>query len=109
MGAERAGVAPVANKAAKAVHGVVQPAAQGLYGVAERASAGLYGAVIQPVAQKIYGQSESTSDAQGGTSADLPSTLIALGFTERQAREAASRCSSVEAAVDWIDAHPEFG
>lgn len=99
--AERAGVAPAANQAASALHGVVKPAAQGLYGVAERA----YGAVIQPVAQRIYGESETP----GGATSDLPATLLALGFSEKQATEAAGRCSSVEAAVEWIAAHPELG
>lgn len=57
----------------------------------------------------------------GGTGSPLPSLeptlpskqeaiasqLEDLGFTRGQAREAAKRCSSVEAAVEWIARHPE--
>lgn len=33
--------------------------------------------------------------------------LRELGFQERQAQAAARRCSTVEAAVEWISAHPQ--
>lgn len=101
--AERAGVAPVAHQAVNALHEAVQPAARGIYGVAEKASAGLYGAVFKPMAEKIYGENKPEAPAD-----DLCGTLVALGFTEIQAKAAAGRCSSVEAAIDWISSHPEL-
>eukprot|EP00927_Polykrikos_kofoidii_P073628 TRINITY_DN69649_c0_g1_i1.p1 TRINITY_DN69649_c0_g1~~TRINITY_DN69649_c0_g1_i1.p1 ORF type:complete len:515 (-),score=95.51 TRINITY_DN69649_c0_g1_i1:77-1621(-) len=37
---------------------------------------------------------------------DLLASLLALGFRETQAQAAAQRCSSLEAAVEWISIHP---
>jgi len=110
--AERAGVAEPASRAASKVANAVHPAAQGLYGVAERAGAGLYDAVFQPVAQRIYGDADTKPEpapAGNAKSDEVAATLVAFGFSEKQAKEAASRCSSTEAAVEWIMAHPECG
>lgn len=75
-------------------------AGNAVQGAAARASAGFYGAVIQPMAQKIYGEENS---------GEVFNTLLSLGFTDNQARCATERCSSVEAAVEWITTHPEVG
>jgi len=37
----------------------------------------------------------------------IHAALIGCGFAEEQAKAAARRCSSVEAAVEWIAAHPD--
>ena len=37
--------------------------------------------------------------------ADVAATLVDFGFSESQARAAAARCSSVEAAMDWLTKH----
>lgn len=39
----------------------------------------------------------------------LVSSLLAIGFSQAQAEAAARRCSSVEAAVEWLAAQPENG
>lgn len=38
---------------------------------------------------------------------DLVLSLRSLGFSESQAKAAALRCSSAEAAVEWLTSHPE--
>lgn len=38
---------------------------------------------------------------------DLVQSLREVGFSESQAKAAALRCSSAEAAVEWLTAHPE--
>lgn len=39
---------------------------------------------------------------------ELQDTLVSLGFSQRQASAASQRCSSVEAAIDWIAANPQL-
>lgn len=43
-----------------------------------------------------------------GPPQDLFAELLSLGFAEAQARAAARRCSSIEAAVGWIGMHPDL-
>jgi hypothetical protein len=91
------------SETAGAVHHGGRIAAQGLYGVAEQVGHGLYG-----VAQAVVGSGSEEGAAGKCPRAELISTLVNLGFSENQAREAAQRNSSVEASVDWITSHPEF-
>jgi len=41
-----------------------------------------------------------------GATSDVADALRALGFTESQVQAAVRRCSSVEAAVEWLSMHP---
>lgn len=87
------------SETANVVHQAVQPAARGLYGMVERVGNDLYG-----VAQAMTGGGNETSDPAD----DVSSTLVNLGFTEQQAKAAALRCSSVDAAIDWLSANPDL-
>lgn len=55
--------------------------------------------------QTDIGFEEALSDR----AAKIVAGLAALGFNPAQSREAAKRCSSLEAAVEWIMAHPDAG
>lgn len=76
------------------------PAKEDLYGAAAIIGAGI--ASIVPA--------RGNEEQQGGIPAleaddrkgKLVADLLAFGYTETQAHEAAKRCSSVEAAVDWL-------
>mmetsp|Transcript_27365 Transcript_27365/g.59464 ORF Transcript_27365/g.59464 Transcript_27365/m.59464 type:complete len:138 (-) Transcript_27365:36-449(-) len=46
--------------------------------------------------------SENLSNELSGSGMQLQAQLVALGFSDLDAFEAARRCSSVEAAVEWI-------
>lgn len=64
----------------------------------------------------VGGRWEDGIDARRGKSQQLPAssrdavdvaaTLLTLGFTSEQAHAAARRCSSVEAALGWLDKNP---
>ncbi|CAE8741680.1 unnamed protein product, partial [Polarella glacialis] len=41
------------------------------------------------------------------TGPSVAESLMALGFPEAQAKAAGRRCSSVEAAVEWLALHPD--
>jgi len=116
----------------------LQPAAENLYGAAiQPAAKGIYfgasslveavgslGSHLQSLVS--YQQpAETASDAEvpceslGSTTtsvgqvnatpaADVEATLQMLGFSSEQAQAAARRCSSVEAAIEWIDANPHI-
>merc|ERR1719387_2079854 len=51
---------------------------------------GFHATVVEPAAKYIVGDSQ------------LVSTLLELGFERAEAKAAAERCSSVEAAVQWL-------
>lgn len=89
------------SETANRVTQAVQPAARGIYGMVEQVGSNLYGVAAQ--AMRGSGNEES-----GEQVADVASTLVSLGFTDKQAKAAASRCSSVEAAIDWLSANPEL-
>lgn len=66
-------------------------------------------AAAQPAAKVIYGFAVGAygAEAQRFQFKRVALALLNLGYSVKQACEAAKRCSSVEAALDWIDMHPE--
>lgn len=90
-GAERLGVYEVAERVGEHM----QPAASGLYEYMQPAASGLYNAVSSWV---------SWPEA----SVDVKASLVALGYQENIAEAASRRCSSVEAAIEWISDNPEM-
>merc|ERR1711957_354785 len=53
---------------------------------------------------RAFGTEEDSLNAQA---LELLDKLVAMGFSEKHAREAVRRCSSIEAAMDWLEGHPE--
>jgi len=80
--------------------GEALPAKADIYDAAARIGAGI--ASIVPT--KGDGAQQGSIPALEGDDrkGKLVADLVALGFTDSQAHEAARRCSSVEAAVDWL-------
>jgi len=58
---------------------------------------------------KVVGQTlaEPQPGCPGGGRKSVQADLIRCGFSEGQATAAARRCSSIEAAVEWIAQHPD--
>lgn len=93
------------GKGLQPVYKAVQPAASNLY---ER---------VQPAASAASDLASGLSNAAGALGEQLwgPAGnkevfagLQELGFSRAQAAEAAKRCSSVEAALEWLTAHPNI-
>merc|ERR1712217_383074 len=71
----------------------MQPAASGLASAAGRVSEQISSWISWPERQEPV---------------DVTASLLALGYQESQAQAASRRCSSVEAAIEWISANPEI-
>merc|ERR1712232_1040274 len=61
---------------------------------------------VQPQA-KLPPKSPQFGGIPAARGEGLVALLLEQGFPEARARAAARRCSSLEAAVDWLMAHPE--
>lgn len=93
-----------------------------LYGVAERvgervtervpaAGGEIYGAVRRLSEQLAswVPPLRSFGSLEHAQNLDIVKALLSLGYTDEQAHAAARRCSSVEAAVEWISAGKNIG
>mmetsp|Transcript_170484 Transcript_170484/g.546787 ORF Transcript_170484/g.546787 Transcript_170484/m.546787 type:complete len:320 (+) Transcript_170484:640-1599(+) len=110
-------------RAGSGMYDAAKPAADNLFDVAKPAADGVVSAtsglfdIMTGWGEQVHSwvRSSSLSGPSGGPAAleggsgaasEIEETLLALGFARREAAAASRRCSSVEAAVDWIAANP---
>lgn len=84
------------------------PSAGGeIYGAARRLSEHIT-AFVPPLRGKEEVWEPAAAPTLEDAAGDVASDLLALGFTHEQAESAAKRCSSVDAAVEWIENNPNL-
>ncbi|CAK0877357.1 unnamed protein product [Prorocentrum cordatum] len=94
--------------------GPASAAGQAVLGVAERLGVG---GLVQDVGQGVGGLvqglgqrlSSWTPFLSADPAAELAAQLAAMGYAEDEADAASRRCSSVDAAVEWLSARPGPG
>lgn len=104
LGAQMRPAADVVRPAAARLSEHLQPAANELYEVAGRLGEQVHAWLPWGGGQPEDGPERPA--ALTNKASDVAATLVELGFPDAQAAAAARRCSSAEAAIEWLAANP---